>query len=226
MKKIFTLCISLLMGCAALNAQTFVFVDGGGQVIENGSTLTMTEAEFAYDGYGSAYQVPIVEGFSVKNTSEAAGTFDIRFHVVALPDGSTYMACPLFQTCLPATDDTSFTRNLPAGGLDDFSGVEWLIGTGTLNMETYQYGPPILNEIFGTCTLEISVGPTGFTTPDSRITVNFVHTNPAGISGVETEKDNAVVGYYTIDGVKLNAPQKGLNIVKRADGTTTKVLVK
>ncbi len=35
-----------------------------------------------------------------------------------------------------------------------------------------------------------------------------------------------IAGYYTFDGVKLSAPQKGINIVKYADGTTMKVLVK
>ena len=68
MKKIFTLCVSLLMGCVALNAQTFAFVDGE-TVIENGSTYNLSEAEIAAEGWGSAYQVPIFEGFNVKNVS-------------------------------------------------------------------------------------------------------------------------------------------------------------
>lgn len=37
---------------------------------------------------------------------------------------------------------------------------------------------------------------------------------------------NAVKGIYTVNGTKLNALQKGLNIVKFADGTVQKVLVK
>lgn len=35
-----------------------------------------------------------------------------------------------------------------------------------------------------------------------------------------------IVGYYSINGAKIAAPQKGINIVKYADGTTMKVLVK
>ena len=31
---------------------------------------------------------------------------------------------------------------------------------------------------------------------------------------------------YTIDGTRVNAPVKGLNIVKKADGKTVKVMVK
>ncbi len=36
----------------------------------------------------------------------------------------------------------------------------------------------------------------------------------------------AIVGYYSVNGAKIAAPQKGINIVKYADGTTMKVLVK
>ncbi|MBQ6965077.1 MAG: hypothetical protein IJP82_05240 [Bacteroidaceae bacterium] len=35
-----------------------------------------------------------------------------------------------------------------------------------------------------------------------------------------------IAGYYSISGAKLSAPQKGINIVKYADGTTMKVLMK
>lgn len=36
----------------------------------------------------------------------------------------------------------------------------------------------------------------------------------------------SIVGYYSVNGAKVAAPQKGINIVKYADGTTMKVLVK
>ena len=36
----------------------------------------------------------------------------------------------------------------------------------------------------------------------------------------------AISASYTVNGTKLNALQKGLNIVKFADGTVQKVLVK
>lgn len=230
MKKIFTLCISLLMGCAALNAQTFAFVDGKGNTIENGSTLTLTEYEFAVEGFMPDVQIPITEGFSVKNVSGATADFDIKFTVTSKP-GGTFQVCPVGESCVTdvASPVISFTNrpSLAAGATDDYSLTEWKPGAmGTLNPSTGMYGDPVTGGAIGTCSVEIEVGPRGYTTPDSKITANFVFGTSAGISGVETEKDNAVVGYYTIDGVELNAPQKGLNIVKRADGTTTKVLVK
>ena len=49
MKKLFTLCIALLFSCVAMNAQNFIFVDGDGNTIENGATLTMDKIGYKED---------------------------------------------------------------------------------------------------------------------------------------------------------------------------------
>lgn len=49
----------------------------------------------------------------------------------------------------------------------------------------------------------------------------------SGISGTTTEAAGATeVARYSIDGTKLSAPAKGVNIIKMSDGTTRKVIVK
>ena len=47
-----------------------------------------------------------------------------------------------------------------------------------------------------------------------------------GINGVADNGETMEVARYSLDGVKLSAPQKGLNIVKLSDGRTMKVMVK
>ena len=47
-----------------------------------------------------------------------------------------------------------------------------------------------------------------------------------GISTINAETANGEAQFFTIDGVKLNKLQKGLNIVRTADGKVKKVLVK
>lgn len=50
---------------------------------------------------------------------------------------------------------------------------------------------------------------------------------PTGIGSVESEAGvREISGIYTINGVKLNAPQRGINIIKYTDGTAKKVMVK
>ncbi len=47
-----------------------------------------------------------------------------------------------------------------------------------------------------------------------------------GINGVSDDSNATVVARYSIDGVRLSAPQKGLNVMKLSDGRTVKVMVK
>ncbi|GAB6975851.1 hypothetical protein [Prevotella falsenii] len=50
---------------------------------------------------------------------------------------------------------------------------------------------------------------------------------PAGVEGISENKGELKeVARYTIDGRRISAPQRGLNIVKMSDGSTVKVLVK
>jgi hypothetical protein len=46
------------------------------------------------------------------------------------------------------------------------------------------------------------------------------------IESVEGAGSSVAVEFYTINGVRLAAPQKGINIVKMSNGTISKVLVK
>ena len=51
--------------------------------------------------------------------------------------------------------------------------------------------------------------------------------DPAGIEGISENKGELKeVARYTIDGRRISAPQRGLNIVKLSDGSTIKILVK
>ena len=43
---------------------------------------------------------------------------------------------------------------------------------------------------------------------------------------MRTEPDSEAESHYSLEGRKLKAPAKGLNIVKMADGTVKKVIVR
>ena len=57
-------------------------------------------------------------------------------------------------------------------------------------------------------------------------TLNVVEPVVDGISTINAETANGEAQLFTVDGVKLNKLQKGLNIVRTADGKVKKVLVK
>lgn len=57
-------------------------------------------------------------------------------------------------------------------------------------------------------------------------TVNVKVTQATGITGTQTSADVREIARYTIDGKRINQPQRGVNIVKYSDGTVKKVIVK
>ena len=53
-----------------------------------------------------------------------------------------------------------------------------------------------------------------------------INAGATGIDATENASEATAVEFYSINGVRLAAPQKGINIVKMSDGTVSKVLVK
>lgn len=57
-------------------------------------------------------------------------------------------------------------------------------------------------------------------------TVKVTVTQSTGITGTQTSADVREIARFTIDGKRINQPQRGINIVKYSDGTVKKVIVK
>lgn len=217
MKKLFTLCIALLFSCVAMNAQSFIFVDGDGNTIENGATLTMDQVSykedfvFNPDGSYEIIQVPIIplSGVFIKNNSAEALSCKVTYNVTALPNGSFAACCA--DNCSTVENEGTIEKNAnaePGKTIDISSATEWI---------------PVAA---GTTTVKISAQGSKSMLPDSEITINFIYDGTAGIGGVQNNADNKVVARYSINGQLLDAPQKGVNILKYADGHTEKVIVK
>lgn len=219
MKKLFTLCIALLFSCVAMNAQSFIFVDGDGNTIENGTTLTMDQVETTQeavqnpDGSWSVVQktiVPFSDVF-VKNNSSEDLSCKVSYDVKSLPNGSFAACCACNCTTVPLRGEIFvIEKNAEASAgktIDISTDTEWM---------------PVSE---GICTVKISVQGSKSMLPDSEITVNFIYSSTS-IDGIQNNADNKVVARYSINGLLLDAPQKGINILKYADGRIEKVIVK
>lgn len=217
MKKLFTLCIALLFSCVAMNAQNFIFVDGEGNTIENGATLTMDQVSykenpvFNPDGSYEIIQVPMIplSGVYIKNNSSESQSCKVTYNVTALPNG-TFAAC-CAGNCLNLDSEGTIEKNANADAgktIDISTGTEWV---------------PVAA---GTTTVKISAQGSKSMLPDSEITINFIYDGTASIDGIQNNADNKVVARYSINGQLLDAPQKGINILKYADGRIEKVIVK
>lgn len=217
MKKLFTLCIALLFSCVAMNAQNFIFVDGDGNTIENGATLTMDKIgykkDFIFnpDGSFEVVQVPMIplSGVLIKNNSAESQSCKVTFNVTALPNGSFAACCAENCSNLDKEGTKEKNANADAGKTIDIStDTEWV---------------PVAA---GTTTVKISAQGSKSMLPDSEITINFIYDGTASIDGIQNNADNKVVARYSINGQLLDAPQKGINILKYADGRIEKVIVK
>lgn len=217
MKKLFTLCIALLFSCVAMNAQNFIFVDGDGNTIENGATLTMDQVSykenlvFNPDGSYEKIQVPMISlsGVYIKNNSAESQSCKVTYNVTALPNGSFAACCAGNCSILDSEGTIEKNANADAGKTIDIStNTEWV---------------PVAA---GTTTVKISAQGSKSMLPDSEITINFIYDGTASIDGIQNNADNKVVARYSINGQLLDAPQKGINILKYADGRIEKVIVK
>lgn len=217
MKKLFTLCIALLFSCVAMNAQNFIFVDGDGNTIENGATLTMDQVSykedfvFNPDGSYEIIQVPMISlsGVYIKNNSAESQSCKVTYNVTALPNGSFAACCAGNCSNLDSECTIEKNANADAGKTIDIStNTEWV---------------PVAA---GTTTVKISAQGSKSMLPDSEITINFIYDGTASIDGIQNNADNKVVARYSINGQLLDAPQKGINILKYADGRIEKVIVK
>lgn len=216
MKKLFTLCIALLFSCVAMNAQNFIFVDGEGNTIENGATLTMDQVSykedfvFNPDGSYEIIQVPMIplSGVYIKNNSSESQSCKVTYNVTALPNGTFAACCAGNCSNLDSEGTIEKNANADAGKTIDIStDTEWVPASA------------------GTTTVKISAQGSKSMLPDSEITVNFVYSSTS-VDGIQNNVDNKVVARYSINGQLLDAPQKGVNILKYADGRIEKVIVK
>lgn len=217
MKKLFTLCIALLFSCVAMNAQNFIFVDGDGNTIENGATLTMDQVSykedfvFNPDGSYEIIQVPMISlsGVYIKNNSAESQSCKVTYNVTALPNGSFAACCAGNCSNLDSEGTIEKNANADAGKTIDIStDTEWV---------------PVAA---GTTTVKISAQGSKSMLPDSEITINFIYDGTASVDGIQNNADNKVVARYSINGQLLDTPQKGINILKYSDGRIEKVIVK
>lgn len=232
-KHLLTLALGLMMGSSAF-AQV-EFVDAQGNIIPDGSTVVRNEIE---------KPVPVLEmyqinsGISVKNTSSASVTVSSQMDVTDLPFGQIGLCFPgscwinvgdftgTYPTHKPTQANlsadgpwTSPTPGALAAGATQSLQTEWKInslGQSTFDKEKDK------GEV--TATYSLLVG--GKTVS----TIKVLYTTDQNATGIANIKNDAAsqkeVGRYTIDGQKLAQGAKGLAIVKYADGSAKKVVVK
>lgn len=223
MKRLISLFVASMIYICMANAQvdnTLQFVDENGNIVNDGSTIE-GKLEYFDDGFQQYYQVST--GLYVKNNANTDTGAGVDITISSIDNGIVNCCFP--SNCMSLSKAGEYqTGNhyLTANEIKAFA-TEWIpqdYGTCSatfklkvMNMKEEEiFGAPIVTYEFK------AYGPS--------VTVNFTYDeNSTGIADI-TENDKKISAYYTLDGKEIKEPQKGINIVKYANGKTTKVVVK
>lgn len=221
--KILAVAVALTFGAVSVNAQkdkTFSFIDAAGNEVADGSTVIFYAEKknkvAGIDVFGYTIQADFA--LKVKNNTNSAA--EATLHVVA-PENPTH---GIVQICFPGVCDHhtkgEFTTNsVPmAGNAVKELHSEWVFAMYTPgskdNFES-EYGT---EDVSITLMNGSKAGPT--------VNIHSVYADPTGITDIESADNATEVARYDLNGRKLTAPQKGLNIIKLSNGKTVKKLIK
>lgn len=217
-----TFIIAAAMSAASAYAQvdrTFAFVDKDGKEIENGSTVIANQVHTI--GQGKDAYEEIQSGVYVKNLTTDECGVGVTVTLNKLDNGAAQCCFP--TQCLPNWGEVvGGTVKTGAGVMKadqtESLQTEWFPlkdgeAEATVKINVYKVTKPKV----GLPTFkELNVnGPS--------ITIHFIK-SANGISSVNTSTTAKAIAYYTADGKRISAPQKGLNIVKMSDGRTVKMV--
>ena len=218
MRKLSTLALLLMMGAMSAWSQTeniFRFVDKDGKEVPDGTELTITETEEMDDGFGGVSTI-MPSGLYVENTTGEEASLRIHCQLQTLDNG-------LFQICFPTTcisKEAVETFDTPSGPLS--SGeiktlqTEWLPDTYGRCTAVYQVEVMKLISMIPLKYESLGMGPS--------VTVEYVYTDPAHIEEMHGDEANEPEACYNLNGIKRNALQRGLNIVRMKNGQVVKQL--
>lgn len=197
MKKLL-LAMGVMLCSLNITAQ-LIFVDAEGKELANGATITMDKAEMNdFD----ELEV-LLEGVSIKNTSSSAQTFTMDAVVSALPSGS--LNCCFGTTCRNATEPKTINLTglkIAANTTTKIINTEWITEEGK----------------YGTCKVQFKLS-TGNT-----LNVEFVYADPSNVSGVAASQK--IKAIYDMTGKQVKSLQRGINLVRYADGSVKKRVVR
>ena len=122
---------------------------------------------------------------------------------LSLPSGLTSIGDGAFRGCSGLTSIYVYTEKLPNMGSDVFDGCDAKKCTVYVPKGTYY----------------------DYWLSEFGYFENIVEFDPTGINNVITSNDAKELSRYSVNGQRLSAPTKGLNIVKYSDGSVKKVAV-
>lgn len=196
---------------------TLQYVLADGTVLSDGAEITANTAE----DNGFDYQIP--SGVYVNNTTEDQVFTSMEVTITKLDNGT--ISCCFPQTCQTSAQVGTFTT---IGGSIDGNESKHTLQTEWIPESSTSYGEAKATFRIRMHAPKISalgIASAGEVTGyGPSITITFVNADPTGINAVSNMTVNQPVAIYNLRGEELSGMQKGVNIVRYADGTAKKVI--
>lgn len=226
--KIKTLLAAAIMAVCGMNAmaqtdlETFLFVDKDGNVVADGSEITVYEPETVN---GS---LQINSGLFVKNTTGKDQAVGLDLNITSMDNGQ-------FSCCFPSNCRDIFS----AGNFVDVNtpGL-FAIEEGEQYSLMSEWKPAAYGKCQAVFQLKVynvvELDIEGTKIPDvgdfkaygPKVTINFMYLDPTGVNGVVDNSNAKVVNRYNAAGMRINSAVRGLNIETLSNGKTIKRIVK
>ncbi len=222
MKRVFISAIVAFLSVGAFaqtDLTTLQFIDKNGNVVEDGSTITVDESEI------SAGTLQINSGLYVKNTTNESQGTGVDFTITQLDNGAPQCCYP--TNCIPGTNEVGKKYSTENGEIEANQTLsfqtEWIPTSYGKCTVTFQLK---IMEIKEKTVMGITIKDYDtFKAYGPKITVNFVYSDPTSVNGIKSDKANPVA-YYKPNGQRIDSLQEGLNIVVLSNGKTVKILNK
>ena len=203
---------------------TFSIVDAEGNVVKNGSTVTVnTWAQEVDAETGELVQAAyMASGLQLRKNVENGVSMAASVTLTTIDNGTLYEA--VGGVAKELTEPTSYST----GYSDNYSDLRDIDLRWT----------PAAADAYGACEVTVKFDVyerSGFFPPfkynkvedGPSVTIRFVNEDPTATSISSSElQGQPAVARYTLDGQRLTSPRRGINIVRMADGSARKVLVK
>lgn len=223
MKRFFTLLVSVFALTATGWAQdegedldqTFVFVDDQGNIVPDGSVITVA----AINDEGQ-----MVVPLKVKNVEGDGAAVSMYETIDALPNGG-WQTCA-FGNCMTLSATGYSAKNIISGTDASDIQTEWMPEQGkyatwsaTLQIHVFNI---ITKTVFG---MKQEVAGEEIIGYGPKVTVNFIYNSESAHISC-TAADHQPKEYFNVRGQRIDGPQKGLNIIRLANGKTIKTINK
>ena len=177
-------------------------VEGKGYYMGNSySTSNDKIGDLAFEGCSGLTSLTLPTGVTKIGYDAFSGCSGLTS--LTLPSGVTEIGYSAFSGCSGLTSIYVYAEKMPKLGTDMFNGCDAKKCTVYVPKGTYD----------------------DYWLSEFGYFENIVEFDPTGINNVITSNDAKELSRYSLNGQRLSAPTKGLNIVKYSDGSVKKVAV-